>query len=135
MNKHQTILPEGWPVPKGYSNAILAVEGQTLFTAGVIGWNSDEIFESQDLMPQFKQVLLSIVEIVREAGGQPTDICKMTCFCTTKTEYLASRKELGAIWHEIMGKHYPCMSMIFVDALLENSAKIEIEATAVIICE
>lgn len=132
MNRHQTILPEGWPTPKGYSNGILAAKGRTLYISGQIGWTPDEKFSSSELIPQFEQILKNIVAIVTEAGGQVTDICKMTCFCTDREQYIATRKQLGAIWINIMGKHYPCMSMIFVDDLLDHPAIIEVEATAVI---
>ena len=132
MNHHLTILPDGWPQPKGYSNGILAAEGRLLFLAGQVGWNSDEIFESEALVPQFEQALKNIVSIVEKAGGQREDICKMTCFCKDRAQYLHSRKALGRIWKDIMGQHYPCMSMIFVVDLLDHPALIEIEAMAVI---
>jgi enamine deaminase RidA (YjgF/YER057c/UK114 family) len=132
MSTHQTILPEGWLKPKGYSNGILAQEGRTLFLAGQVGWNEEEIFESEELIPQFEQALKNIVAIVAEAGGKPEHICKMTCFCKDRDQYLTSRRALGESWKKIMGKHYPCMSMIFVVDLLDHPALIEIEATAVI---
>lgn len=130
--KHETILPEGWPTPKGYSNGILAKEGRVLFMAGQVGWTEEEVFLSENLIPQFEQALKNIKAIVEKAGGTVTDICKMTCFCKDRNQYLASRKELGKIWKEIMGSHYPCMSMIFVVDLLDHPALIEIEAMAVI---
>lgn len=130
--KHEIILPEGWVTPKGYSNGILATQGRTLYLAGQVGWSADEKFSSENLIPQFEQALKNIVSIVEKAGGKPTDICKMTCFCKDREQYLSSRKELGRIWKEIMGNHYPCMSMIFVVDLLDHPALIEIEATAVI---
>ena len=132
MSNHETILPEGWPKPKGYSNGILAKKGRTLFMAGQVGWNEKEVFESDKLIPQFEQALKNIVSIVTKAGGSADDICKMTCFCKDRDQYLGSRRELGKIWREIMGQHYPCMSMIFVVDLLDHPALIEIEAMAVI---
>ncbi|MCP4413388.1 MAG: RidA family protein [Gammaproteobacteria bacterium] len=132
MSTHETILPEGWPSPKGYSNGILATKGRTLFLAGQVGWTPEEVFGSENLIPQFEQALKNIVAIVETAGGKPSDICKMTCFCKDRDQYLASRKELGVIWKKIIGRHYPCMSMIFVVDLLDHPALIEIEATAVI---
>ena len=132
MNQHTNILPEGWPQPKGYSNGILTAKGRTLFLAGQVGWTSEEKFASEKLTPQFEQALKNIVAIVEKAGGKPTDICKMTCFCKDRDQYLASRRDLGAIWKNIMGRHYPCMSMIFVVDLLDHPALIEIEAMAVI---
>lgn len=132
MSAHEIILPEGWPTPKGYSNGILAAKGRTLFLAGQVGWTPEEKFNSENLVPQFEQALKNIVAIVEKAGGKPTDICKMTCFCKDRDQYLASRRDLGQIWKDIMGKHYPCMSMIFVVDLLDHPALIEIEAMAVI---
>jgi len=132
MNVHETILPEGWPKPKGYSNGILTGKGKTLYLAGQVGWTKDEIFESEDLLSQFEQALINIVSIVQKAGGKAEDICKMTCFCKDRNQYLESRRELGGIWKKIMGNHYPCMSMIFVVDLLDHPALIEIEAIAVI---
>ncbi len=129
---HQIILPEGWPIPKGYSNGILAEKGRVLFLAGQVGWNAEEKFASEQLAPQFEQALKNILAIVTKAGGKAEDICKMTCFCKDREQYLASRKELGKIWKEIIGNHYPCMSMIFIVDLLDHPAVIEIEATAVI---
>ncbi len=132
MSTHDIILPEGWPPPKGYSNGILAAKGRTLFLAGQVGWTEEEKFNSENLAPQFEQALRNIVAIVKKAGGKREDICKMTCFCKDREQYLKARKKLGAIWREIMGKHYPCMSMIFIDDLLDHPALIEIEAMAVI---
>ena len=132
MTKHKTILPDGWRQPKGYSNGILTKQGKTLYMAGQVGWDDQEKFHSEKLVPQFEQALKNILEIVEKAGGKPEHICRMTCFCIDKPAYLKARKELGKIWKEIVGDHYPCMSMIFVDDLLDNPGVIEIEATAVI---
>lgn len=129
---HEIILPDGWLKPKGYSNGILAEKGRVLFMAGQVGWSAEEKFASEKLVPQFEQALKNIVAIVERAGGKPSDICKMTCFCKDRDQYLETRKELGAIWKNIMGSHYPCMSMIFVVDLLDHPALIEIEAMAVI---
>ncbi len=129
---HTTILPDGWPLPKGYSNGIIAEKGKVLFIAGQVGWTPDEKFASEKLAPQFEQALKNIIAIVKESGGKPEDICRMTCFCKDRSQYLVSRKDLGKIWRDIMGSHYPCMSMIFVSDLLDHPAVIEIEATAVI---
>jgi len=131
-NQNQTILPEGWPQPKGYSNGILAKEGRVLFMAGQVGWDENEIFQSEDIVPQFEQALKNIIAIVTKAGGKAEDICRMTCFCKDRDKYLAARKEIGKVWKAIIGNHYPCMSMIFVVDLLDHPALIEIEATALI---
>lgn len=132
MSDHEIILPQGWPKPKGYSNAVLTQPGRTLYLAGQVGWNEREVFESERLVPQFQQALRNVVTLVENAGGRREDIVKMTCFCKDRNEYLASRKDLGGVWREVMGPHYPCMSMIFVVDLLDHPALIEIEATAVI---
>ncbi len=132
QHTHEIILPEGWPTPKGYSNGILAANGRTLYLAGQVGWTAEEIFESEELIPQFEQALKNIVAIITKAGGKAEHICKMTCFCKDRDLYLASRRALGKVWKEIIGNHYPCMSMIFVVDLLDHPAVIEIEATVVI---
>ena len=129
---HRNILPEGWPQPKGYSNGILAGQGHVLFMAGQVGWDENEIFHSELLVPQFEQALKNILEVLDHAGGKPEHLCRITCFCKDRDQYLASRKELGAAWKRIVGNHYPCMSMIFVVDLLDHPALIEMEATAVI---
>ena len=129
---HDIILPDGWPMPKGYANGILAKQGRTLFLAGQVGWNEQEVFESDQLAPQFRQALKNIVAIVEKAGGSKEDVCQMTCFCKDREQYLENRKVLGQYWKEIMGNHYPCMSMIFVVDLLDHPALIELEAIAII---
>ena len=130
--KHETVLPDEWVKPKGYSNGILAAKGRMLFMAGQVGWSADEKFASDKLVPQFEQALKNILSIVAKAGGKREDICRMTCFCKDRSQYLETRRELGKKWKELMGDHYPCMSMIFVVDLLDHPAVIEIEATAVI---
>ena len=129
---HTSILPEGWEKPIGYANGILAQKGRVLALAGQVGWNAKQVFESEDLVPQFEQALRNIVEILAAAGGRPEHIIRITAFCIDRPRYLEVRRELGAIWRNLMGKHYPAMSMIFVSDLLDHPAKIELEATAVI---
>lgn len=129
---HNTILPEGWEPPVGYANGILARPGRTLYMAGQIGWTAQQKFASEELVPQFAQALDNILAIVREAGGKPEHLVRITAYCLDRAEYLAARKELGRIWKDRMGAHYPCMSMIFVSDLLDHPARIELEATAVI---
>lgn len=129
---HHAILPEGWKQPVGYANGILARPGRTLYMAGQVGWTAQQEFMSADLVPQFRQALENILAILRQAGGQPEHICRITAFCIDRNAYLAARRELGLIWKDLMGSHYPCMSMIFVADLLDHPAKIELEATAVI---
>ena len=128
----RTLLPEGWRAPQGYANGIEVRAGRIVFLAGQVGWDADQRFHSTEIAPQFAQALDNILAILREAGGRPEDICRVTAFCCDKPRYLAARKELGAIWRERMGRHYPAMSMIFVADLLDHPAVIELEATAVL---
>lgn len=127
---HQFLQPEGWPRPKGYANGI-AASGRMVFTAGVIGWNAREEFEHDDLAAQFRQALENTKAILAEGGAAPSDIVRMTCYVTSKHDYLDSTKEIGAAWRDILGKVFPCMAVVEVSALVEDKAKIEIETTAV----
>jgi len=124
--------PKGWKPPVGYANGISVTAGRLVFIAGQVGWNADQKFQSDQLVPQFEQALKNILSILGEAGGEPQNICRLTAFCIDKPAYLAGRRELGRIWKSLMGNHYPAMSMIFVADLLDSPAKIELEATAVI---
>lgn len=126
------LLPEGWKAPIGYANGIAVPAGQIVFVAGQVGWNADQVFESEEIAPQFDQALRNILAVLAEAGGKPEHICRITAFCCDKPAYLAARHELGDIWRKHMGRHYPAMSMIFVSDLLDNPGKIELEATAVV---
>ncbi len=126
-----TIHPEGWKPAKGYANGIVA-EGRILFVGGQIGWTADQVFEAHDFIGQMVQALKNIRAVVEEAGGAVTDITRLTWYVTDKTEYLAHQKEIGAAYREVMGYHFPAMTMVVVSALVEDDAKIEIEATAVL---
>ena len=128
---HQILHPSGWKAAKGYANGVLA-EGRMIFLGGQIGWTGDQVFEAKDLAGQTRQTLANIVEILREGGGAPEHIVKMTWYVTSKAEYLADLKGIGAAYRDIMGKHYPAMAMVQVVALMEDEAKVEIEATAVL---
>ena len=125
------LCPRGWPRPKGYSNA-MAARGRMVFTAGVVGWNEQQNFVEKSLAGQFAQTLRNIVAILECDGAYPKNIARLTCYVTSIDEYLASAKEIGAAWREIMGKHYPAMALVEVKALVESAAKIEIETTAVV---
>ena len=127
----QALLPEGWVRPSGYSNGIKA-QGTLVFTAGVIGWNEREEFESDDFIDQLRQTLGNTRDILAAAGASPTDIVRMTWFVTDMEEYAGRLKEVGAVWREVLGRTYPCMSCVGVTRLVEKRAKIEIETTAVI---
>lgn len=124
--------PEGWAPPVGYSNGITRDTGRLVFIAGQVGWTAEQVFESEDLAPQFEQALKNVLDVLKEAGGAPEDICRMTVYCTDKPAYLAARPELGAIWRNHMGRHFPAMSMIFVSDLLDSPGMVELEATAVV---
>ena len=127
-----TLLPAGWKAPIGYANGIVADAGRIVFIAGQVGWNARQEFESEELTPQFRQALDNLLAVLAEAGGRPEHVGRITAYCCDKPAYLAARRELGAIWRERMGTHYPAMSMIFVADLLDHPAKIELEATAVV---
>jgi enamine deaminase RidA (YjgF/YER057c/UK114 family) len=128
----QVLHPADWLPSIGYANGISAAAGRLVFVAGQVGWDCDQHFHSEELAPQFEQALKNILAVVAEAGGVPSHICRITAFCIDKPAYLAQRRELGRIWKSLMGSHYPAMSVIFVADLLGRSAKIELEATAVI---
>ena len=125
------LCPRGWPRPKGYSNA-MAARGRMVFTAGVVGWNEQQQFVEKTLAGQFAQTLRNIIAILECDGAYPKNIARLTCYVTSIDEYLASAKEIGAAWREIMGKHYPAMALVEVVRLVEKDAKVEIEATAVV---
>jgi enamine deaminase RidA (YjgF/YER057c/UK114 family) len=128
----RSLLPTGWAPPIGYANGIEAGSGKIVFIAGQVGWDEQQHFQSEDLVPQFEQALKNVLAILAEAGGKPEHICRMTAYCIDKPRYLASRSELGRIWRRLMGAHYPAMSMIFVSDLLDAPGKVELEATAVV---
>jgi enamine deaminase RidA (YjgF/YER057c/UK114 family) len=132
MAMSRTLLPPGWALPIGYANGVAVPAGRIVFIAGQVGWDAQQKFQSEDLVPQFEQALTNVLAVLAEAGGSPAHICRMTAYCIDKPRYLAARSELGRIWRRLMGKHYPAMSMIFVADLLDHPAKIELEATAVL---
>ena len=130
--KQTVINPAEWQAPKGYSNGILAEGGSLLFVAGQVGWDRDCRIVSDDFARQFGQALENVLAIVKSAGGQPVSITRLLIFVTDKKEYIAKLKEIGAVYRQLMGRHYPAMTLVEVSALLEDSAKVEIEALAVI---
>ena len=127
----KSLLPPGWPRPKGYSNAISA-SGRTIFTAGVIGWDEREMIISHRLDAQFAQALRNIVTILKEDSAGPEHIVRLTVYVTDIQEYISLRDELAPIWKSIMGANYPAMALVEVVRLVEHAAKVEIEATAVV---
>lgn len=127
---HTFLHPRDWKSAKGFSNGVVA-EGRTVFLAGQIGWNADQTFESDDLVEQTRQALRNIVTILQEAGGKPEHITRLTWFVIDKREYTSRLREVGEVYRSVMGKHFPAMTLVQVVALVEDEAKIEVEATAV----
>jgi enamine deaminase RidA (YjgF/YER057c/UK114 family) len=125
------LQPPGWARPKGYANGI-AARGTLVFVGGQIGWNAAQQFESDDFVAQAAQALRNVVAVLAAAGGRPEHIARMTWYVVDKREYLASQRALGAAYREIIGRHYPAMTAVEVSALMEDRARVEIEATAVI---
>lgn len=127
----KTIHPEGWAPALGYANGMLMADG-TLHIGGQIGWDKDKVFAPGGFIPQMEQALSNIAEIVRAAGGEVTDIGRLTWYVKDKAEYLAHQREVGKAYQRVFGKHFPAMSMIIINDLVEDEALIEIEATAYI---
>ena len=125
------VQPEGWPRPRGYANGVVA-EGRVLFISGQVAWNEREQFESDDIVEQVRQALRNTVTMLKAGGAKPEHVARMTWYITDKREYMTRGKEIGAVYREFMGTHYPSMSMVQVAALMEDRAKVEIETTAVI---
>lgn len=123
------IQPDGWAPAKGYANGMLTSDG-TLHVGGQIGWNQDQVFECHDFVGQMEQTLHNIADIVRAAGGDVADIARLTWYITDKKEYLAKQKEVGTAYRNVLGRHYPAMSVVVVKELIEDDALIEIEAIA-----
>lgn len=126
-----TVHPDGWKPAKGYANGMIG-DGRVLFVGGQIGWTADQVFEAKDFIGQMRQALLNIRAVVRAAGGDVADIVRLTWFVTDKQEYLAHQKRVGAAYRDVMGYHFPAMTMVVVSGLIEDEARIEIEATAVL---
>lgn len=126
------VLPPGWKRPRGYSNAVVA-EGRQVYLGGMIGWNPlTEAFETDDFAGQLRQTLRNIVDVLRAAGAGPEHLVRTTWYVTDKREYLARLKDIGQAWRDVIGRHYPAMAVVQVTALVEDRAKVEIEATAVL---
>jgi len=128
---HEFLHPRHWKKPRGFANGVVA-EGRTVFLGGQIGWNADQEFESEDFVAQTRQALANIVTLVEEAGGRAEHITRMTWFITDKQEYLNRLQDLGKAYQTVMGRHFPAMTMVEVTALIEDRARVEIEATAVL---
>jgi enamine deaminase RidA (YjgF/YER057c/UK114 family) len=128
----QILQPPGWARPKGYSNGIAVKGGKTVYIAGQVGWTAEERFAEKTFGGQFKQALANIVAVLAEAGGRPEHLVRLTWFVLDRDEYMGALKEVGAAYREIIGKHYPTMSVVQVAGLVETGARLEIEATAVV---
>ncbi|MEW6759200.1 MAG: RidA family protein [Pseudomonadota bacterium] len=127
----EILQPPGWPRPKGYSNGI-AVCGRQVFVSGMIGWDAEGRFQTDDFVGQARQALENIVAVLREAGAGPEHIVRMTWYVLDRREYLEAGAALGAAYRDVIGRHYPTMSAVQVAGLMEERARVEIEVTAVV---
>jgi enamine deaminase RidA (YjgF/YER057c/UK114 family) len=125
------LQPPGWARAKGFANGI-AAKGTLVFIAGQIGWTGDCKWQARDFAGQFRQALLNVIAVLKEAQGKPEHIVRLTWYVLDKKEYLDALKEVGAAYRELMGRHYPTMAVVQVSALVEDEARLEIEATAVV---
>jgi enamine deaminase RidA (YjgF/YER057c/UK114 family) len=128
---HEFLHPQNWKRPSGYANGIAAT-GRTVFLAGQVGWNADQHFDSPDFVAQTRQALENIVALVGEAGGKAEHITRLTWYVIDKNEYMSRLRDLGNAYRSVMGQHFPAMTLVQVVALVEDKAKVEIEATAVV---
>ena len=128
---HQVLHPAGWVPAKGYANGI-AARGTQVFVGGQIGWNAQQQFETDDFIEQTRQTLQNVMAVLKEAGAGPEHMVRMTWYVIDRDEYNARLKELGAVYREVIGKHFPAMTCVAVAALMEARAKVEIEVTAVV---
>src|SRR5438046_830580 len=127
----QILHPKNWTPPSGYSNGV-AAEGRQIFVAGQVGWNARQEIVSDDFIAQVEQALRNIVEILAEAEARPEDLVRLTWYITDKREYVARSTEVGQVYRRVIGRHFPAMTLIQVMALVDDRAKVEIEATAVV---
>lgn len=127
----QTLLPPGWPRPRGYANGVSA-RGRMIFVAGMIGWDAQGVFHTDDMAQQVRQALQNVVEVLAAGGGKPEHIVRMTWYVTNKQEYVAAYPEIGKAFRELIGSFNAAMTAVEVNALVEDRAKVEIEVTAVV---
>lgn len=128
---HEPLHPATWKRASGYSNGIMA-RGRMIFTGGLVGWDADQQFQTDDFAGQVRQVLENIVAVLAEGGAGPEHLVRLTWYVTDKHEYLGALREVGAAYRDVIGRHYPAMALVQVVALVEDRAKVEIEATAVV---
>jgi enamine deaminase RidA (YjgF/YER057c/UK114 family) len=131
MSELRAVNPPGWARPKGYSNGIVA-RGTQVFVAGQVGWNAQEVFASDDFIDQLRQALHNTVDVLAAAGAKPEHVARMVWYVLDKQEYMARAAQIGAVWREIMGRHFPAITLVEVGALVADRARLEIESTAVI---
>ena len=127
----QVLQPPGWARPRGFANGI-ACEGKLVFVAGQVGWTGKGEWQARDFAGQFRQALANVLEVLREAKGEPRHIVRLTWYVLDKQEYLASLKAVGEAYRDLMGRHHPTMAVVQVSGLVEDEARLEIEATAVV---
>jgi enamine deaminase RidA (YjgF/YER057c/UK114 family) len=131
-SEHSNLSPAGWASPRGYAHGVVA-SGRVVALAGQIGWNpASSAFETDDFVGQVRQALANVVALLREAGVEPRHLVRLTWFITDRSAYLSAQREIGQAYRDVMGKHYPPMSVVVVAGLIEERAKVEIEATAVL---
>ncbi len=128
---HEPLHPATWKRASGYSNGIMA-RGRMIFTGGLVGWDADQVFQTDDFAGQVRQVLENIVAVLAEGGAGPQHLVRLTWYVTDKHEYLGALRDVGAAYRDVIGRHYPAMALVQVVALVEDRAKVEIEATAVV---
>ncbi|HEX9329270.1 MAG TPA: RidA family protein [Reyranella sp.] len=131
MTTHTTLQPAGWAKPKGYANGV-AAQGRFVFVGGQIGWNGQSQFETDALVGQVRQTLQNVVDVLAEAGARPEHVVSLTWYLTDKKDYLSNLEGIGKVYREVMGRHFPAMAVVQVTALVEDRAKVEIQAMAVV---
>jgi enamine deaminase RidA (YjgF/YER057c/UK114 family) len=127
----EILQPEGWAKPRGYANGI-AASGRMVFVSGMVGWDADSVFHTDDFAGQVRQALQNIVAVLAEGGARPEHIVRMTWYVLDKKEYVAAYPEIGVAYRELIGRHFPTMSAVQVAGLIEDRARVEIEVTAVV---
>jgi enamine deaminase RidA (YjgF/YER057c/UK114 family) len=128
---HKVIQPDGWAAAKGYANGMLTEDG-TLYIGGQVGWTAEQKFDTHDFVGQMEQALRNILDVVLAAGGQASDITRLTWYVIDKKEYVSRQREVGEVYRRVLGRHFPAMSLLVISGLIEDGALLEIEATAVI---
>jgi enamine deaminase RidA (YjgF/YER057c/UK114 family) len=131
MTTHTILQPAGWAKPKGYANGVMA-QGRLVFVGGQIGWNGQNRFEAHDLVGQVRQTLQNIVDVLAEANAKPEHVVSLTWYLVNKKDYLDNLAGIGKVYRDVMGRHFPAMAVVQVTALVEDDAKVEIQATAVV---